>query len=138
MSHQSPKPHAPRLTTPIAPLESGSVPLSEATEIPVRNVCWRCHGQRTLDTVGYVVCLAAHCGQSCATDRLVTHGHGQRWVAPCGHALVGEPIIHYTPCPTCAGTGTLSGWKRLGDLLDWLEEQYTTVSQAITARRGAM
>jgi hypothetical protein len=112
------------------------MPLSESSEIPVRNVCWRCHGATTLDTVGYVICMSPHCGRSCATDRL--RGHHGRWTAPCGHALIGEPMIHYVPCTTCGGAGTLSGWTTLPKLLDWIEEQYETISQAITARRSAI
>ncbi len=43
-----------RHARPTIPLEPGSLPISEETQIPVRNVCWRCQGARTVDDVGYV------------------------------------------------------------------------------------
>lgn len=145
-------PRGPRYTMPLAPdtppalphlppIEPGSLPLSEDTEIPIRNTCWRCGGRKTLDDVGYVRCDVPECRKRCELDRITNHGHGRRdvWVLACGHAQHSEFLdVQYMPCPECGGAGILRGYKRLGDMLDWLDEQYPTISQAITAVLAAI
>ncbi len=71
-------------------------------------------------------------------ERVVTQGRD--WVVlACGHGMhSGLLDIRYEPCPTCGGDGYLRGHKRLGDILDWLDEQYPTISQAITAIRRTL
>lgn len=129
---QTPHPQ-PRLTMPLAP---GSCPLSDDTEMQVRNLCWRCHGEGSIDDIGYVRCDA--CGKASALDRVENHGHGHHeiWVLPCGHEQQSSALaVRYQPCPTCGGDKYLYRWTTFRAWLDWIDEQYATISQAITARQ---
>lgn len=142
-----------RKTMPLTPEESAAAHdafvLDEQAQVTVRCICRRCKGTgRINDPHVYCgICRRRWTAEEIAEyQQRHSRSRNGTWnieKLPCGDpADSAHHAYLYTKCPTCGGDGHIYRWLPLDPLIDfalqWIMENYATISQAITARRGAM